>query len=119
MMVELVRPVNKRVPGDLEISLSTYLVSGGYLPTEDGIPEVLHCPPYIRRPAFSLNVELEVLVSQVDSGDLIWVQDAENDQQGEIVETVLEKEYSSNWLNVDLEILVPFSGLRCVTRYPS
>ena len=64
-------------------------------------------------------MELEVLVSQVDSGDLIWVQDAENDQQGEIVETVLEKEYSSNWLNVDLEILVPFSGLRCVTRYPS
>ena len=118
MVVELIRPVNKRVPGDLAISLSAYLASCGHLPEkEEPVLENLHCPPYMRRPPFSLNAELEVVVTQVDSGHKIWVQEVENNHKMEIVEQMLQREYSHTWGDVDMEVLVPFPGLRCVTRY--
>ena len=118
MVVELIRPVNKRVPGDLAISLSAYLISRGHLQTEEEpVLEELHCPPYMRRPPMSLNAELEVVVTQVDSGHKIWVQETDNSHQMETLEQMLQKEYSFAWEDLDLEVLVPFPGLRCVTRY--
>ena len=117
MVVELKRPVNKRVPGDLVVSLSAYLTSHGYLQTdEDAILEELHCPPFMRRPPMSLNAELDVLVTQVDSGHKIWVQETDNSHLAESVKQVLKREYTDAWGDLELEVLVPFHGLRCVTR---
>ena len=118
MVVELIRPVNKRVPGDLAISLSAFLFSRGHLPVEEEPDlEELHCPPYMRRPPMSLNAELEVVVTQVDSGHKIWVQETDNSHKMETIEQMLQKEYSLAWEDLDLEVLVPFPGLRCVSRY--
>ena len=118
MVVELVRPVNKRVPGDLAISLSTYLVNCGHLSAEeDSILEGFHCPPYMRRPPMSPDAELEVVVTQVDSGHKIWVQEIDKGREMETVDQVLQREYGLAWEDSDLEVLVPFPGLRCVARY--
>ena len=118
MVVELVRPVNKRVPGDLAISLSTYLVNCGHLSAEeDSILEGFHCPPYMRRPPMSPDAELEVVVTQVDSGHKIWVQEIDKGREMETVDQVLQREYGLTWEDSELEVLVPFPGLRCVARY--
>lgn len=118
MVVKLSRPVNKRVPGDLVISLCAYLVDRGHLPAEEeSILEGLHCPPYIRRAPMSLNAELDVVVTQVDSGHKIWVQETDNGHLMETVDQVLQREYVLAWEHSDLEVLVPFPGLRCITRY--
>jgi len=117
MVVELIRPVNKRVPGDFAISLSAFLVNCGQLPAkEEAMLEGLHCPPYMRRPPMSLNAELDVVVTQVDSGNQIWVQETDNSHLMETVDQILQKEYSLAWDDSDLEVLVPFPRLRCITR---
>ena len=58
-----------------------------------------------------------MVVTQVDSGHKIWVQETDNSHQMETLEQMLQKEYSFAWEDLDLEVLVPFPGLRCVTRY--
>ena len=63
-----------------------------------------------------LNAELDVVVTQVDSGHKIWVQETDNSHMVEAVDQVLQREYSFAWEHPDLEVLVPFPGLRCITR---